>query len=296
MALYRKQPELHLMILPGILLVLAFSYVPILGNIIAFKRYEPLTGILASPWAGLGNFRYVFKMPETLRAIRNTLVISSLKIVAGLVAPVVTALLLNELPGRWFRKSVQTAIYVPHFMSWIILGGIFIDLLSLRGVVNGALGLVGIKPIYFLGDNSSFTATLVATDTWKDLGFSTLIFLAALTSIDPTLYEAAGIDGASRWQQTWHVTLPGMRGIIVLIGTLSLGSILNAGFEQVLVLYSPQVYETGEILDTFVYSLGILQSQYGPATAVGLFKAVISCGLISLSYFLAYRFADYRIF
>jgi putative aldouronate transport system permease protein len=284
------------MILPGLALVAVFSYVPILGNVIAFMDFKPLFGLQGSPWAGLRNFVYVFTLPDTLRVIWNTIYISTLKILAGLAAPLVIALLLNEVANRTFNRVVQTAVYLPHFMSWIILGGIFIDLLSLKGIVNRGLGLFGAKAIYFLGDNRWFPAVLVVTDVWKDLGFNTIIFLAALTGIDPGLYEAAVVDGAGRWRQARHVTLPGLRSTVILIATLSLGWILSAGFEQVFTLYNPQVYQSGDILDTFVYRLGLVQSQYGPATVVGLFKSVVSFVLISLSYFLAYRYAGYRIF
>ncbi len=222
--------------------------------------------------------------------------IASMKIAAGLIVPIGIALLLNEIRKEYFKRSLQTLIYLPHFLSWIILGGILIDVLSLKGLVNQFPGWFGIEAIYFLGDNGWFPFVLVISDLWKEFGFNTIVYLAALTAINPALYEAAIVDGASRIKQTLHVTLPGMIPIIVLLATLSLGNALNAGFEQVFNLYSPQVYQSGDIIDTFVYRLGLVEAQYGLSTAVGLFKSVVSLLLISLSYFLAYRLANYRIF
>uniref|UniRef100_A9U8E6 Predicted protein n=2 Tax=cellular organisms TaxID=131567 RepID=A9U8E6_PHYPA len=194
------------------------------------------------------------------------------------------------------KRMIQTLIYLPHFLSWVILGGVLIDVLSLKGILNQFLGWLGMDPVYFLGDNHWFPYVLVATDTWKDFGFGTIVYLAALTGIDQSLYEAAEIDGASRWRQTLNITIPGILPVVVLMTTLSLGNVLNAGFDQVFNLYSPQVYESGDIIDTFVYRIGLIDAQYSVATAVGLFKSVVSLVLISSSYLLAYRFAGYRIF
>lgn len=297
---WKKRSErlpLHLMILPGLVLVVIYCYGPMLGLVIAFEKFVPARGIFHSKWAGLDNFRYVLEMPESSRIILNTVYIALMKIVVGLFAPIVTALLLNEVRKEAFKRGIQTVIYLPHFLSWIILGGILIDILSpTDGIVNQVLGWVGIKPIYFLGDNGWFRYVLVATDTWKEFGFNTIVYLAALTSINPSLYEAAIVDGAGRWKQTLNVTLPGMMPIIVLLTTLSLGNVLNAGFDQVFNLYSPQVYESGDIIDTFVYRIGLVDAQFGVATAVGVFKSVVSLVFISASYYLAYRFAKYRIF
>ncbi|SFI76530.1 putative aldouronate transport system permease protein [Paenibacillus sp. UNC496MF] len=298
--LWKKKSErlpLHLMILPGLILIVVYCYGPMLGLVIAFEKFVPAKGIFHSKWAGLDNFRYVLEMPESSRIIYNTILIAIMKIVVGLAAPIVTALLLNEVRKEVFKRGIQTVIYLPHFLSWIILGGILIDILSpTDGIVNQVLGWFGIEPIYFLGDNGWFRYVLVATDTWKEFGFNTIVYLAALTSINPSLYEAAIVDGAGRWKQTLHVTLPGMMPIIVLLTTLSLGNVLNAGFDQVFNLYSPQVYESGDIIDTFVYRIGLVDSQFGVATAVGVFKSVVSLVFISASYYLAYRFAKYRIF
>lgn len=293
----RKNGAFHMMLLPGIVFALMFAYAPMAGLVIAFQKFIPNRGFFKSKWVGWDNFVYMINMPDIYQVIYNTVFIAIMKIIAGLLVPIIVALLLNEMKNKYLTRSVQTMIYLPHFLSWVILGGILLDILSIEGgIVNRFLQLIGLDPIFFLGSNQWFPFTLVISDIWKEFGFATIIYLAALTGINPALYEAANIDGASRWKQTIHVTLPGMLPIIVLMGVLSLGNVLNAGFEQVFILYSPSVYETGDIIDTLLYRIGFLDAQYGVSTAVGLFKSVISTILITTSYWLAYRFASYRIF
>jgi putative aldouronate transport system permease protein len=294
---WRLQLPLHLMIIPGLLLVLIFSYGPMLGIIIAFQKFNPAKGIMGSPLVGFDNFVYVMKLPSFYQVIWNTIYIAVMKIIAGLIVPLTVAVLLNEMRREFVKRMVQTLVYLPHFLSWVILSGVLVDILSpSSGIVNQGLQWLGIEPIFFMADNHWFPFTLVLSNEWKEFGFSSIIYLAAITSINPSLYEAAVIDGANRWKQTWHVTLPGMAPIIVLMVTLSIGNVLNAGFEQVFNLYSPVVYESGDIIDTFVYRIGIVDAQYGVATAIGLFKSVVSFILLSTSYLMAYRFANYRIF
>lgn len=285
------------MLIPALLLIFVYRYVPMFGVVMAFQRFNPGLGFLRSPWIGLENFEYVALLPGSFRVLLNTLYIAFMKISANLLVPIVVSILLNEVAHRGFKRTVQTMVYLPHFLSWVILGGIVIDILSpTTGIVNRVIQALGGDPVFFLGDNDWFPYTLVITDVWKNFGFNTIVFLAALTGIDPTLYEVAEIDGAGRIAQTVHITIPGMVPIIVLVATLSLGQVLQAGFDQVFNLYSPQVYESGDIIDTFVYRLGLLQAQFSVATAVGLFKSVVSLVFVSLSYYLAYRFANYRIF
>jgi putative aldouronate transport system permease protein len=292
-----KELSLHMMLLPGVILVLLFSYGPMLGIVMAFQEFVPTKGIFKSSFNGWDNFLYVMELPGTFQVLFNTVNIAVMKIIAGIVVPVTVALLLNELRRSWLRRGVQTLIYLPYFMSWIILGGILIDILSpSHGIVGRFLGLFGIEPIFFLGDNRWFPYVLVISNEWKEFGFSSIVYLAALTGINPSLYEAAVVDGAGRWKQTRHITLPGILPIIILLTTLSLGQILNAGFDQVFNLYSPQVYESGDILDTLVYRIGLIDAQYGVAAAIGLFKSVISFFFIVISYWMAYRLANYRIF
>ena len=289
---------LHLMLIPGILIIFIFHYIPLGGLVIAFQRFVPAKGLFGNQkWVGLQNFEYIFSMPNTINVLTNTVVIAGAKIVLNLIIPITVALMLNELQSSKLKRTVQTVIYFPHFLSWIIFGSIIMDLLSPQnGIVNKLLGALGTDPIFFLGDNRYFRQTIIWTDIWKNFGYGTVVYMASITSIDPTLYEAAAIDGANRWQQTRHVTLPGMRMIIVLMMVLSLGNVLNAGFDQIYNMYSPIVYETGDIIDTMVYRLGMENAKYSPAAAVGIFKSVVSMVFISASYYVADRFFDYRLF
>jgi putative aldouronate transport system permease protein len=294
----KKELPLHLMILPGFILLLIFSYLPMAGIVIAFQKFIPAKGLFGhQKWIGLDNFKYVLDLPSYHSIIWNTVSIALMKIVLGLVIPLIIAILINEVTNNALKKGIQTLIYLPHFLSWVVLGGILIDILSPSdGLVNNVIKSLGFQPIFFLGDNKWFPSTMVLTETWKEFGYGTIIYLAAITGIDPSLYEAAHIDGADKWKQTLHITLPGMKMVIVLLTVLSLGNLLNAGFDQIFNLYSPPVYQSGDIIDTFVYRIGLLDAQFGVATAVGLFKSLVSFTFISVSYFFAYRFADYRIF
>jgi putative aldouronate transport system permease protein len=295
---FRKELPLHVMLFPGILLILIFNYVPMAGLVIAFQKFIPSKGMFGKQeWIGFDNFTYVFSLPGFKQAMGNTVIIAAWKIVLGLLVPVVFALLLNEVRHMRFKKTIQTIVYLPYFLSWVVLGGIFIDLLSPgSGIVNGIITSLGGESIFFLGDNRYFKGTLIVTDVWKTFGYNAIVYLAAIVGVDTSLYEAAETDGANRWQQIWHITLPGIRGIVVLMMVLSLGNVLNAGFDQVFNLYTKAVYESGDILDTFIYRLGLIDAQYGAATAVGLFKSIISTIFISTSYYLAYKFSNYRIF
>ena len=295
---FKRNIPLHLMLLPAVILVLIFAYIPMYGLVIAFQNFNAAKGIFGGQkWIGLGNFTYIFTLPSIWRVFGNTLIIAVLKIIFGTLAAITTALLLNECSAKGVKKGVQTMIYFPHFISWIILAGVFTDILSpTDGVVNSFLGLFGVKPIYFLGDNKYFRGTLVVTDIWKSFGYNSIVYLATITGIDPSLYEAASIDGAGRWKQMWHITLPGMSTIIILLTILSMGNILNAGFDQVFNLYSAAVYDTGDIIDTLVYRLGLQGAKFGPSTAVGLLKSIISLVLISSAYLIAWKKFDYTVF
>lgn len=284
------------MLLPGIALLLVFSVIPMLGIVIAFQDFQPTLGIFRSDWVGWENFQYMFDLPDSRTIFVNTLSIASLKIVAGMAVPFVFALMLHEVMNMKFKRIVQTIVYLPHFMSWVILSGILVNLLSLEGIVNQIVQWFGGQEIMFLQSNSWFRVILVASDVWKEFGFNTIIYIAALTSINASLYEAAAIDGANRFQRLLHITIPGLLPTIILLATLSLGNVLNAGFEQILNLYNPVVYQSGDIIDTYVYRAGLLEIQYGLATAVGLLKSIVSFLLIAVSYLLAARFANYRIF
>ncbi len=294
---HMREIPLHLMLIPGIVIVVIFCYIPILGLVMGFQRFIPAKGIFGSPWVGLGNFKYLINLPGTFQVLYNTVFIATMKIVAGIVAPVSVALLLNEVRFSPFKRTVQTVIYMPYFLSWIILSGVVIDILSpSQGIVGQFLSSIGIKPVFFLADEGWFPFIMVITDVWKHFGFGTIVYLAALTGIDPTYYEAALIDGAGRWKQTLHITLPGIAPIVMLMTTLALGNVLNAGFDQIFNLYSPAVYRTGDIIDTMIYRMGIVDAQFGVATAMGIFRSVVSFIFVSGSYFLAYRLTGYRVF
>lgn len=291
---------LHLMLLPAVILLFIYAYVPMFGLVIAFQEFDVTRGIAAfwsSKWVGLNNFIMLYHNQDTSRALLNTINIAWWKMVTMFVVPLSISLLLNEIRKSFIKRGIQTLIYLPHFLSWVILAGILKDILSLDGIINSLLNQVfGLQSIFFLGNKTLFPHILIWSNVWKEFGFSTIIFLAAITSIDQSLYEAALVDGANRWRQTWHITLPGMKAIIVLCLVLSLGSILNAGFEQIFNLYSVPVYATGDIIDTLVYRISIQGGQYDLGTAVGLFQSVVSFIFVSLSYWMAYRFANYEIF
>ncbi|SDC13064.1 carbohydrate ABC transporter membrane protein 1, CUT1 family [Paenibacillus sp. UNCCL117] len=282
---YRKCKYLFLMLLPVLLYYLIFEYGPLYGAQIAFKDYRIRDGIMGSPWVGFKHFHYLFTAsPDFMRIMRNTLLLSFYHIVFGFPAPIVLALLFNEVRSRVFKRVTQTISYLPHFLSWVVLGGLLITILSpTTGVVNQLLALVGIDPIYFLGDPEYFRFTLVVSSIWKEIGWGTIIYLAALAGVDPSLYEAAVVDGAGRWKQIMHITLPGIVPVITIMFIFRIGAVLNAGFDQVLNLYSPNTYSVGDILDTYVYRAGLTQLQYSLTAAVGLFKNVVAFTLVLLT-------------
>lgn len=291
----KKEWQLHLMLLPGIILIFIFSYIPLYGLIMAFQDYNPGRGF-SSPWVGLENFRFLFSQPNFVRTITNTLYISVFKLIGGVVVPVTFALLLNEIGHKFFKRLFQTLIYIPNFLSWVIMAGVMMEILATDGLVNRCLTALNLPVINFLGNPSVFPWTMIVSDIWKGFGFGTVVYLAALTSIDPELYEAAKVDGANRIKQTYYITLPMLAPTIILMLVLALGGVMNAGFDQVYNLYAPIVYKTGDIIDTYAYRLGFLSAQYSVGTAVGMFKSLISFVLVILSYYLADKLANYRIF
>ena len=292
----KNEINYHIMMLPGTILLIIFSIVPMVGILIAFEEFSPVKGWFKSPLVGLDNFRYMLMMPEIGQVFFNTIYIAVMKIVGCMLISLVFALLLNEVRSVGVKRVVQTVVYLPHFMSWVLLSAIFIDLFSLNGIFNQIACLFGAEPRLFMADNAYFPFIVIITDIWKEYGFNAIIFLAALTSIDAGLYESAQIDGATRFQQLFYITLPGLVSTVVLLATLSLGGIMDANFDQIFNMYNALVYKTGDIIDTYVYRSGLLNMQYGLATAVGLLKSVVSFILIITSYKLASRFANYRIF
>lgn len=290
------QKHYLLMTLPGLLWMIFFNFVPMGGIVMAFQNFNPGKGFLGSKWVGLNNFRYLFMMRDSTRVITNTLIIASSKVIFNLIVPLIFALMLNEVRNLKYKKAVQTAVYLPHFLSWVILSSVVLNIFGLNGVVNQVLSLFGVEPVIWFSESIYFRQLIVGTEVWKEFGFNAVVFLAALAGIDPTFYEAAAIDGCSKWRSVWKITLPCIASTIVVVGVLGLSNVLNAGFDQVYNLYNPMVYSTGDILDTWVYRIGLVNLQFSLATTAGLFKSVVSFVMIVTSYVLAYKLADYRIF
>jgi len=283
------------MILPAVTLLTVFRYVPMYGTIAAFQRYKPWLGYRGSPWVGLDNYIRIFSRSDIWEIIRNTFVISMGKIAIGEAASLVFALLLNEVSVVWFKRVIQTLSYLLYFLSWVLFGGILVNILGFRGLLNSALGAFGLKPVLWLADPNLFQPVIVLTHTWKEYGWGAVVIIAALAGIDPTLYEVAAVDGANRWQRVLHITLPGVAPMVVMLLCLSLGNVLNAGFEQLLVMQNSAVLSTGDILETYVYREGLQLQQYSLATAVGLFRSIVGLVMVSLSWWLAGKLANYRI-
>lgn len=293
---FKDQSTYYIMCLPGMVWLTLFSIVPMAGILMAFQDYKPRKGIFGSNFVGLEHFEYLFSMRDTRNVIANTLIIAIAKIILNLIVPLVFALMLNEVRNIRFKKSVQTIAYLPHFLSWVILASVLSNIFGYNGIVNRIGSLFGAEKTVFLGDAKFFRWFVILSDVWKEFGYNAVIYLAALTNVSPTLYEAAAIDGAGRWKQTIHITLPSLSTTIVLLMVLALGNVMNAGFDQVFNLYNPMVYSTVDIIDTWVYRIGLTKLQFSLATAAGLFKSVVSFVLIVSSYLLAYKYADYTIF
>ena len=265
--------DLMLLMLPVVAYYVIFSYIPMAGIVIAFKEYRLLDGIWGSPWVGLKQFEVLFQTPSFFEVLRNTVVISALRILFGFPAPILLALLLNELRSEKYKRVIQTISYLPHFLSWVVLAGIFLQFLSpSSGPINILLTKMGLQPIYFLGQPSTFVPTIIATGIWQSIGWGSIIYLAAISGISPELYESALLDGANRLQRIWYITLPSIAPTIVVLFILNRGSILNGGFDQIFNLYNDAVMSVADILDTYVYRRGLTGLQYSYAAAVGLFK------------------------
>ena len=286
----------HIMLLPGMIFLFIFTYIPMAGIFMAFQDYVPAKGLLGSPFVGLENFSYMFTLPDIGKIFRNTIVIALGKIILGTLLAIVFSILLNEIRLKFLKNSIQTVVYLPHFLSWVVLASVVMNMFNLDGSVNQILTFFGLEKMNFLGSNKLFQPLLIGTDVWKEFGFNSIVYLAAITAVDPGLHEASGIDGANWWKRIWHITLPGMLPIILLLAILSLPNILNAGFDQVYTLYTPMVYETGDILDTYVYRIGLIGREYSFGTAVGLFKSIIGMVLILTANNAAKKYTDRKLF
>lgn len=278
---YGKQYQLVLMFLPAAITLALFAYAPMYGLTIAFKDFVLLKGISGSPWVGFENFRKLLTAPSFSEVFANTIKISFLRLIFGFPAPILLALLLNEVGNARFKKVVQTISYLPHFLSWVVLAGIVIQILSpSSGIVNQIIVMFGGNPIYFVADPRYFVPMLIVTGIWKEVGWGTVVYLASITSISPELYEAATIDGAGRFQKMLHITLPALRPVVSIMFILNSGNLINAGFDQIYNLYNPAVYKVADIIDTYVYRRGLLDMKYSFSSAAGLFKNIISFALV----------------
>lgn len=291
-----KTRELHVMLLPAVILTMLFAYLPMFGLVMAFQDFKPLLGFTQSKFVGLEQFQYIFTMPSFRQAFVNTMIISFFKIVLSILVPLILSLMLNEVVQTWYKRAVQTIVFIPYFFSWAILAGMLLEIFAVDGIVNNVITALGGESIPFLVSNKYFRTIIIGSDVWKGMGYNTVLLLAAITNVDQSLYEAAQVDGAGRWRQVWNITIPGILPMVAVLTVLGLGNILNAGFDQILVMYNPTVERTVDILDTLVYRLGMEGHQYSAAAAMGLFKSVISLFFVGVSYLILYKKSDYRVF
>lgn len=277
----KQNIPLMIMFFPIMIYFIVFKYVPMLGAVMAFKEYNFSDGIIGSPWVGLNNFRMLFSNPQMANTIRNTVMLSVLKIVVGFPFPIALAILLNEVRKAWFKKTVQTLVYLPHFFNWIIVGGLVITLFSQEsGTINHLLQTWFGTTYSFLYHGFSWVVIFLGSGVWKEVGFSTIVYLAAITSIDPSLYESASIDGANKWRQIWHITLPGMRPTIILLLILSMGSVMEVSFDQIYMLQNSVVADISEVISTFIYRAGLQGGQFSLTAAMGLFESLVGLILV----------------
>ncbi|OUS76691.1 protein lplB [Paenibacillus sp. MY03] len=280
---FRKYKVLYFISIPGLLYFIVFKYIPLLGSAMAFQEYNIFKGFSGSPWVGLEHFQRMFEYSEFLRILKNTILIGAYDILFAFPVPIILAILLNEMRLVLFKRVLQTVVYMPHFLSWVIIGGIAIGILSpSTGLVNNMIEALGLDSIYFLGEESYIRSILVGAGVWKDSGWGTIVYLAALAGINPELYEAARIDGANRWKQITAITVPAILPTVVIMFLLHIGNFLDFGFERVFVFLNPLNENNGDILDTYIYRVGLIQQQYSYTTAIGLFKSVVGLGLIML--------------
>lgn len=281
---WKRGLPLYLMILPGLLFFLIFRYLPMGGIVIAFQEYNPFAGFLGSEWVGFAHFERLFGEPDFWTLLKNTLILSALNLFLFFPAPVLIAVFLNEVRMKWFKKFVQTAIYMPHFLSWVVVVGITVILFATQeGAINKGLAGAGFERLEIMTDPNYFRIVFILQSIWKEAGWNAVIFLAALASIDPTLYEAAVVDGANRWKQLWHITLPVLKGTIIILFILRLGHIMDIGFEHIYLMQNSLNLSVSDVFDTYVYRSGILQGEFSYTTAVGLFKSVVGLVLILLA-------------
>jgi len=293
----RRNKWLYLMILPGFLYFVLFKYIPMYGLVIAFQDYKPYKGIFGSEWVGFAQFSRLFHDPWFWEITRNTLVLFGLNIVFFFPVPIILALMLNEVRVQVFKRAIQTAVYIPYFMSWVIVVAISFVMLTVdNGIINNILTMTGHEKINFLLDVRWFRPLYILQNIWREAGWGTIIYLAAMAGTDPQLYEAARMDGAGRFRQMWHVTLPSIRNVIVIMLLLRMGSVLEVGFEHVYLLLNPTNRHVGEIFDTFMYTQGLLQGQFSYTTAIGFFRSLVGLGLVVCANAIARKFNEESLF
>lgn len=277
----KRDKWLYIFLVPVVLYFVIFKYVPMLGAVMAFQDFKFSTGFFGSKWVGLEHFRRLFTNRNFYTILRNTLALNVGSVVFGFPIPIILAIFLNEVKSGWFKKISQSIMYLPHFMSWVVLGGILINLLSpSSGVVNGVIRMLGGEPIYFMGRKDWWPVMFIISGIWQGAGWGTIVYLAAITGIDQELYEAAYIDGAGKLKRIWHITLPCLRNTIVVMLILRMGSMMDVGFEQVYVLMNNAVLDVADVISTYVYRVGIEGAQYSYTTAIGLFQSVVNCILV----------------
>ncbi|MDQ0900826.1 MULTISPECIES: sugar ABC transporter permease [unclassified Paenibacillus] len=284
---------IYLMVLPGFLYFIIFKYIPMAGLVIAFQDYQPYKGFLGSEWVGLEHFRRLFTDPGFWQIFKNTLIVFVVNIVFYFPIPIILSVMLNEVANGYFKRLVQTIVYIPHFLSWVIIVSISFVMLTMDGgIINEIMVILGLQPVNFLMNSEWFYPMYVLQVIWREAGWGTIVFLAAMASIDPGLYEAARMDGAGRFRQIWHITLPGIRNVIVVLLILKIGNVLDTSFEHIYLILNSMNKDVAEILDTFVYTAGLKQGQFSFSTAVGLFKSVIGFALVVGSNWLAKKFGE----
>jgi len=276
----RKYWPYYLMVLPGVIYMIIFKFVPMLGSIIAFQDYSVYKGIFGSEFAGLKYFKLLLDYPDFKRILSNTLILGACKILFVFPIPVFLALMMNEVKNQKLKKAIQTAVYIPYFLSWIIVAELIFDFLGINGIFNKIRQIFGMQPTLIMQQSRYFRFVYVISSIWKESGWGTVVYMAAISGIDQSLYEAAQIDGASRWQRMVRITLPLLMPTVVTLLLLNIGSFMELGFEHVFSLLTPMTYSTGDIFDTYVYRVGILQAQYSLTTAVGLFQSVVGLVLV----------------
>nr|WP_239984561.1 ABC transporter permease subunit [Lentibacillus sediminis] len=287
---------MYLLLLPGLLFFLVYKYLPMGGLIIAFQDYNPFQGYTGSPWVGFEHFATIFESQEVLRVIWNTLVLSFLQIFISFPFSIVLALMLNEVRNQIYKRTIQSIVYLPHFLSWVIIVGLTVIFLRGEGIINDVITSFGFEAIPFLTSDEWFRPLITLQNIWKESGWGTIIFLAAMAGVNPNLYEAAMIDGASRWRRIWHITLPAIRSTIIILLILRLGNVMESGFEHIFLMLNPLNRDIGNVLDTFVYFKGIEQADYSFATAVGLFKGLVGLILVVAANRLAKRFGEQGLY